>query len=276
MSQNGSTWTADQSSDMAFKLYQAQFDTTKTYEAVFKSEAPAYSFDFEVVDLMTQELDFNNTTSINYSMMNQYGGTFDSSYTPILANKNTILKTYKNNTAYGDTVVKATLSTKDKNVSPVIDLDRTSMIMINNIINDRVDIKLPETNPSGGNASAKYVTRAVTLASGFDAKGVHVIFDANMQSGTSFDVYVKVLAADDNGSFDSKPWIQVPNVDDVMNYSSSYTDFNEQKYFLDNISYTTNGIIHNSYQTFAVKIVMYSGTPAIVPQIKNFRAIATS
>ena len=276
MSQNGSTWTADQSSDLSFKLYYAQFDTTKSYDAVFKSSAPATAFDFEVVDVMSQELDFNNTTDINYSMINQYDGTSDSSYTPILANKNTILKTYKNNTAFGDTIVKATLSTLDKNVSPVIDLDRMSMIMINNIINDRVDVTIPETTASGGNASAKYVTRAITLASGFDAKGVKVTFDANMQSGTSFDVFVKVLAADDVGAFGTKPWIQVPNVDSVTKNSSSYTDFIEQNYFLDNISYISNGIIHNSFQTFAVKVVMYSGTPAIIPQIKNFRAIATS
>ena len=276
VSQNGSTWTADQSSDLSFKLYYAQFDTTKTYEAVFNSEVPANRFDFEIVDLITQELDFNNTTTIEYSMRNQYNGTLDASYIPLLSNKNTILKTYKNNTAYGDTVVKAKLSTLDKNISPVIDLDRMSMIMINNIINDRVDVTIPETTASGGNASAKYVTRAVTLASGFDAKGVKVIFDANMQSGTSFDVFVKVLAADDVGEFNVKPWIKVPNVDSVTRNSSSYTDFIEQNYFLDNISYTSNGVIHNSFQTFAVKVVMYSGTPAIIPQIKKFRAIATS
>lgn len=276
ISQNGSTWTADQSSDLSFKLYYAQFNTGKSYDAVFKSSAPDYGFDFQIVDLMTQELDFNNTTAIDYSMKNQWNGTMDASYTPILANKNTILKTYKNNTAFGDTIVKATLSTLDKNVSPVIDLDRMSMIMVNNIINDRVDVTIPETTASGGNASAKYVTRSVTLASGFDAKGIKVIFDANMQSGTSFDVFVKVLAADDVSAFDTKPWIKVPNVDSVVRNSSSITEFIEQNYFLDNISYTNNGTIHNSFQTFAVKVVMYSGTPAIIPQIKNFRAIATS
>ena len=276
VSQNGSTWTADQSSDLSFKLYYAQFKTGKAYDAIFKSSAPDRAFDYQVVDVMSQELDFNNTTDINYSMKNQYGGTLDSSYTPILANKNVILKTYKNNTAFGDTIVKASLSTLDKNVSPVIDLDRMSMIMVNNIINDRVDVTIPETTASGGNSSAKYVTRAVTLASGFDAKGVKVMFDANMQSGTSFDVFVKVLAADDVGDFEAKPWIQVPNTDSVVRNSSSYTDFIEQNYFLDNISYTSNGIIHNSFQTFAVKVVMYSGTPAIIPQLRNFRAIATS
>ena len=276
ISQNGSTWTADQSSDLSFKLYYAQFDTKKSYDAVFKSSAPDYGFDFQIVDLMTQELDFNNTTDISYSMKNQWNGTMDANYTPLLANKNTILKTYKNNTAFGDTLVKATLSTLDKNVSPVVDLDRMSMIMVNNIINDRVDVTIPETTASGGNASAKYITRAVTLASGFDAKGVKVMFDANMQSGTSFDVFVKVLAADDVGAFEAKPWIQVPNTDSVIRNSSSYADFIEQNYFLDNISYTSNGIIHNSFQTFAVKVVMYSGTPAIIPQLRNFRAIATS
>jgi len=275
-SKNASTWIADESSDLSFKLYQAQFSTNKTYEAVFNSSAPDSSFYFDVVDITTQELDFNNTTSITYSMKNQIDGTFDSSFTPLLANQNVNLKATRNNTAYGDTVVKAELITTDTNVSPVIDLDRVSMIMINNVISSKSQQNIPETTYTGGDAAAKYVTRAVTLASGFDAQNISVFFDANMQSGTSIEVYVKVLAADDTDTFANKSWIQVPNASSTVTYSSSYSDFMEQEYTLSGINYVSSGVTYRNFQTFAVKVVMYSNSSAIVPQFQNFRAIATS
>ena len=40
LSQNNSTWTADQWSDMKFNLYKAKFDITKTAEVVFKNAVP--------------------------------------------------------------------------------------------------------------------------------------------------------------------------------------------------------------------------------------------
>jgi hypothetical protein len=275
-SKNASTWIADESSDLAFKLYQAQFSTNKVYEAVFNSSAPDSSFYFDVVDITTQELDFNNTTSITYSMKNQLDGVFDSSFTPLLANQNVNLKATRNNTAYGDTIVKAELITTDINVSPVIDLDRVSMIMINNVISSKSQQNIPETTYTGGDAAAKYVTRAVTLTSGFDAKNISVFFDANMQSGTSIEVYVKVLAADDTDTFANKSWIQVPNASSTITYSSTYSDFMEQEYTLSNINYVSSGVTYSNFQTFAVKVVMYSNSSAVVPQFQNFRAIATS
>jgi hypothetical protein len=275
-SKNASTWIADESSDLAFKLYKAQFNTNQVYEAIFYSAAPNRSFDFDLVDITTQELDFNNTTSITYGIKNQVDGVFDSSFTQVLANRNVNLKATRNNTAIGDTIVKADLFTTDPNVSPVIDLDRMSLIMIENIISSKSQQNIPETTYSGGDAAAKYVTRAVTLTSGFDAHNMDVYFDANMQSSTSIEVYVKVLAADDASPFNTRPWIQVPNASSNITYSSNYTDFMEQHYTLPNITYVSNGVTYRNFQTFAIKVVMYSDNSVVVPQIRNFRAIASS
>jgi hypothetical protein len=275
-SKNASTWVADESSDLTFKLYKAKFDTGNTYTAMFSTDAPDRLFYFDTVDITTQELDFNNTTNLSYEIKNQVDGVQDVGYTSILANQNHILPATRNIGAIGDTVVKATLSTNDPNVSPVIDTDRMSLIAIENIISAKSQQTIPETNPAGGNAAAKYVTKPVTLANGFDADNISVFFDANMQSGSSIEVYAKVMASDDNDLFDNKPWVQIQNVSTSTTYSSSYNDYMEQEYTWNNVSYTSGGVEHNNFQTYAIKVVMYSNDATIVPQIKNFRAIATS
>ena len=180
------------------------------------------------------------------------------------------------NTALGATIIKAQLSTIDPNVSPVIDLDRISTILVKNIISAKSQQTIPETNPSNGNAAAKYVTRMVTLAQGFEADNISVFFDANMQSGSSIEVYAKVLAADDNDTFNNKPWVLIPNTSSTVTYSSSATDYMEQEYTLSGVSYTSGGVQYNNFQSFAIKVVMYSDDATVIPQIKNFRAIATS
>jgi len=275
-SQNASTWTAEQSSDLCFVLYQAIFDT-KPHTAIFNSNAPTSSFVYELAEVITQELDFNNSTKVSYSMKNSNINSIkDSASTPIIANQNVVLASTKMNVSAGDTTVSVALSTNDRNVSPVLDTDRMSMIMVNNIVNNVSDVTIPETSPAGGNAAAKYVTRSVTLSDGFDATGITVNLGLNSQSGSSIEVYVKVLAADDNDILQNKNWQLVPNKSAIETYSQSYSDFTPQQYQLQNISYVSGGVTYSSYQTFAVKVVMYSDNSSYVPQIANFGAIATA
>jgi hypothetical protein len=276
-SQNASTWTADQNSDLCFVLYKANFDTSTSHQATFHSNIPDRVFEFELVDITTQELDFNNTTSVTYEITNSFDGTPDAEPTLLLANQNLNLPATRNVVNAGDTVVTSTLTTTDPNVSPVIDTDRMSVILINNLVNNSTAVTIPETSSVGGNAYAKYVTRSVTLSSGFDATGITVYFDLNMQVDSSVEVYVKVLAADDNDTLQNKTWQLVPPTSAITQYSTSYSDWMPaQEYQLENISYVSGGVTYSNFQTFAVKVVMYSSNPAIVPQIKNFGAIATS
>ena len=276
-SQNASTWTAQQSSDLCFVLYQAIFDTTTPHTAIFNSNAPDASFVYQLAEVISQELDFNNSTTVTYSMQNtNIDNIKDSSSASIIANQNVVLTSTKKNASSGDTTVSVSLSTKDKNVSPVLDTDRMSLIMVNNIVNNTSDVTIPETSPAGGNAAAKYVTRSVTLADGFDATGITVNLGLNSQAGSSIQVYVKVLSSEDADTLQNKNWQLVPNTSGLATYSQSYSDFTPQKYQLQNISYINNGVTYSKYRTFAVKVVMYSSNASYVPQIANFGAIATA
>lgn len=275
-SQNASTWTPDQSSDLCFILYKAIFKTDKTYRAVFESTATP-SFDFGLFEVVTQELDFNETTLIEYQISNQYNSTRDVTPTSIVSNQNVSLNSLRNITNSGDTLVYVNMQTSDENVSPVLDMDRMSLVAINNVINNSTNVTSPETLPVGGGASAKYITRSVTLAKGFDATGITVYFDLNMQAGCSVQVFAKILAADDSDTLYNKNWIPIPSTKEVTTYSNNYNDFMlNQQWQLTNMSYTSNGVTYTNFQNFQIKVVFYSTNTAIVPQIANFGAIATS
>ena len=61
-----------------------------------------------------------------------------------------------------------------------------------------------ETEASGGNATARYISRRVTLSDGFDAGDLRVYLTVNKPSGTNVHVYYKILSSSDFASLRDK------------------------------------------------------------------------
>lgn len=275
-SQNATTWTADQKEDLCFKLHRAVFPVNEVKDIVFENETPTKNIEYQLVKITSEEIDFSDRTDITYELIMSENGVLDADYSPIVANKNINLQSTKNITANGHAKIKISMNTKTSDVSPVVDLDRLSLIGVRNIINSESDVVIPETYSAGGTAYAKYVTRPVTLADGFDATGLRVIFDINRPLGTSVKVYYKVKASDDDTAFDDRYYNELAVVEKNINFSSNEDQYLIDEYKVDDIAYTSNGIQYDSFKVFAIKIVMFSENPAFVPQIKNLRVIATS
>lgn len=131
-----------------------------------------------------------------------------------------------------------------------------------------------ETNASGGNNTARYITRKVTLDDGFDARDIKVFFESYKPIGTDIEIYYKVQSAEDDVEFDTKAYVQM-NLNTVDSgtivYSTNEDDFIEFEYNND-----TTGVPQpiSSFKHFAVKAVLISDNTPVVPIIKNFRVIA--
>ncbi len=95
--------------------------------------------------------------------------------------------------------VRLTMSTTRDNVSPVIDLHQFDLLGITNKVNND---STNETNPSGGNATSKYLTRTVVLEDGQDAEDIKVYLTASIPNTSSIEVYGKFLHGSDDGNFD--------------------------------------------------------------------------
>jgi len=124
-----------------------------------------------------------------------------------------------------------------------------------------------EINGLEGNAEARYITRKVTLASGFESEDLRIYFDAKIPSGTSIKVYCKV-APIANENFDSEIWRQLElSSSGVL----SETDFSEYVYKTPNDTVLPSG---DRFKVFAVKLALYSNDTTKVPEVRDLRVIA--
>jgi len=185
LSQNGSTWTADQNSDMMFQLYRYTFDTTTPTIAQFNVTAPASNTPFDLTSLMATDVVLPNT-SIAYTFNSEKstgGMTGFQTITPLTDYPMTdgygrrVLNPATGNLSFS---VKATISTLNADVSPFIDITRYGMLAIENIINDLPLSNSQITLTSGGtgystNANATVTISAPTGSSGTQATAAAVV-----------------------------------------------------------------------------------------------------
>jgi hypothetical protein len=179
-------------------------------------------------------------------------------------------------------IVNLTLSTGDSDVSPLIDLQRTSLWLIHNNIDFQdsagssgvlVDLNrnnpinyADETDPNGGSHISKHITRAVILEQ--KAVGLKILLGANKPSAAEFDVYYKV--ADEADNFDTLSWTLIAPEENLV------SDENPEIYR--DYSYLVGGVggLSTPFDKFILKIVMKSRNSAKIPSFKDLRIIAVA
>ena len=139
-----------------------------------------------------------------------------------------------------------TLSTTDTKVSPLIDLQRTSVMTIENVI-DMSD-------------AAQHITTPVILDEA--AEGLKILFSAHRPSAAQFEVYVKT--AQDDSSLDVAEWIKV-DIDAQVPSDESREVIREYSYSIEAV---------DQFSIFQTKLVMKSNNSSKVPIITDFRTIA--
>ena len=171
--------------------------------------------------------------------------------------------------------LRATLSSSNPFLSPMIDLERTSVHTIANRIDNpqllsgtdsgknNVENFLDETVPTGGSALAKYITRKVTLAQ--SSVGLRVIFAGNRPDGSDIEVYHKTQEAGADAPFAGLNWVEA-TIDTVVPSTDDPRQFNDYEYTVD--------LTASPFQIVAIKVVFKSQSSTHVPRIKDFRVIA--
>ena len=276
-SQNASTWTPEQNQDLTFNINIAEFAIGNTANAIFKDGTSSTEVKADIIQIIPQEVRINRTNiEWGVKLTDEGSDTFDTDYRPIIQNSNYILDEQKKITVNaGSYEERAQLSSENKFISPIIDTARNSVITVENLINN---LSTNETNASGGDAIARYLTRRVNLKDGFDATDLQVYLTANRPAGSKIYVYYKILSQFDSDIFDNRPWTLMGETSNTNSVSAS-DDLNE---YLEleyspttaNTTYTSGGVDYDTFKTFAIKIVMTSPNTTNVPLIKDLRAIA--
>jgi len=156
--------------------------------------------------------------------------------------------------------VQSTFTSTSNYLSPVIDLERSSLITIGNRIDNSATVA--ETHATNGSNLAKYVTKTVQLNDSSDS--LRILLDINRPNGSFVDVYYKL--GNTAGIFDTGAWVAAtPTGNNGAVAFSDGTKYNETEYTV---------TAANTFTIFAIKIVMRSGSTSTVPMCQDLRAIA--
>ena len=178
--------------------------------------------------------------------------------------------------------VDLTLSTVNANVSPVIDLDRASMNLIANRINniDSSSDVFPTTDfnastePDGDQNAAIYLTKKIALEN--PATSIRCFFAAAKKNNAEIKVLFKTLGSDESIDFDEKGYTffnTTGTTDSTVRNSLSDDDFQEYSF---TAGVTDDGVGEPlpEFSQFQIKIVMQGTDAANPPLIKDLRVIA--
>ena len=129
-------------------------------------------------------------------------------------------------------------------LSPVIDLQNSSILRYENLINDNSE---GETG-SDGNAVVRQIQKPVTLAEGLEAEDLKVYLTAYVPGTTAIEVYAKFHSSTDPESFVEKEWTKLDNVKNAGIESSRLNlyDYKELEFNIPTTpdTATLNGVVN--------------------------------
>ena len=184
--------------------------------------------------------------------------------------------------------VPITLTSEIDSLSPVLDMQRMSMIAVSNQINQidsssdvyPTSIYKAMTEPEGDNHSAIYLTKKIELET--PATSLRVILDARRFPEANIKLLFKTLRVDDASNFEEMGFrffnddgtVTGSGGPDVITRPSiSITDYIEHEY---TAGVTDDGIGSplEDFSSFQIKIVMRTTNQTAAPLIKNLRVLA--
>jgi len=284
--QNTGKMVKNDNETLAFRLHLCHFSSTGSIR--FVNGSGSGDTQFYINEMRLNAVDIApEGSAISYSSIVQSSPSV-TNYTQFLPNKNIVPATgyhlITSGTSQGGVAsVDVTMSSStDGMVSPVFDLEKSSLVTVSNTINNNTittrgdsqyNGELDPTN-SGSNYKtvARYITKKVTLDEGMEAENLTVAMSLcnpkkNSSIASSVKVFIRPIPVGEV-DFENTDYVELTTSDSGV--SSSDTDYREVSFT--NIGYTAL----TKFKTFSVKIVMFgSPTGEAVPHLKNLRIIAT-
>jgi hypothetical protein len=278
-SQNASTWVPDQNMDLKFKIKRAEFASSGTAEFIIQD--PASVSDYHMLFTNVSTILPTGTNVVWSAKAYNTDTTFDADWYPFNVMQD-INYSYLKRLAAAAGIggipslkLRATLTTDNSSVSPAIDAASLSVVTALNSINN--DASGEASVKAGGTALARYITKPVNLAAGFEASNLAVTVDINKPAGTDVKVYYKILPTEKTTPISDENWVLMTLESAVASSLSNY-DFREHRYFpsgaVDIYGVPQDNPISPRFNTFQIKIVLLSTSQANTPRLRDLRIIA--
>ena len=304
-SQNTNTWLEEANKSLCFTINKANFRKGTAFFELQTEGMPTTLYDSIFLDSATTGEGEVNSVNYTINTVNEYSA--PGNYAGAIAinpNTATVLPTRKKALATGDMKIGVTFKNNSMDVSPVLDKSRLGLYTFANEIDPYdTDTSAAELLPTGGIAHSRYISKVVTLASGFDSTGLEIKLDVNRKTGTDIEVFCRVMSSKDtntNNSIDNLSWRLVPyynkdsySVDSATtvkksNAGTEETFTTETYKILETDTLLSTGLKNLYYEAlvgdtlttfkdfnkFQIKVVFYSFDSTTLPKIKNLVATA--
>lgn len=299
-SQNSSEMTGNANTDLMFKLYRCNFNTTNTRNFVLN-----HGFTGESIEAALVQPNLFAFTPNNVSLV--YNLNLGSRTYPVTNSKN--LDLINPLTITSSAIVQYQLTTYNSSngmATFMIDLDRTNLVAVQYIVTERESsivetapipanprrrrrkrrrrnvtyttlVDLVEDNPTIpsviSDSTSRYISKYVVIPNNSYASELKVYFDANIPRNAVVSVFAKAFDSTQNSiDPDMQPYSRMdvdPSSEFLVGgqivYSTNEYDFKEAAYTL---------VPTGNFNTFLVKICMYSTDKIDIPVIKNLRVVA--
>jgi len=166
--------------------------------------------------------------------------------------------------------MKITMTTPADNISPIIDLQRLSLFLIQNRLFSPVSGTTPdfvaETTNTGGSTPAKYITRPITLEN--EATALDIRLSAAVRASSSVKMFYRTTSVDDVRKLGDVAWRAFNtdgSPDSSPEPSKNDNDFKEFKFSQSDLE---------PFSAFSLKIVLTGTISSYPPLIKDMRGIA--
>lgn len=197
-------------------------------------------------------------------------------FTRIVEGENTsfnhpkIIANETNETAYlagnSSATIKVDLKSGNNYVSPIIDLQRCSLTLVGNVIDDSSSINpIMETDPRDGSAGSKHVTTVYDLVN--DAVGMQILFDYNVPPEANLEVYFRTSTDGQNfyQNIEDTDWVLQETISPLVKNANPSVYSEGQA-----LPGGSEGTL-TAFNRAQVKLVMKSTNSAAVPTVKNLR-----
>jgi hypothetical protein len=193
LSQNGSTWTADQNSDMTFRMFRYNFSANPVNIQFLLDFPDVGATPYDITHLITSDVTVANT-ALGYEFNSETLTSGYVGYKPI-----TPLSDYDMNDGFGTRllnpetgestfILSADMQTSNPDISPIIDIGRIGFLAVHNRINnlELSSKNIMVTNGGFGYSNTGGVTATITGGGGAGATA-EVFVDGN---GVVQDIYI--------------------------------------------------------------------------------------
>jgi len=216
--QNNGSRFLDKNQSIMFKLNRATFPTDVTPRLVLEgASADAInqhgftvgSPDFHEAVVLSQDMNFPDTELKYYLNSDDptEGRVEGQPYLDIELKKRNTFDLNKQIDPAQRPLIEATLSTSNENITPVVDMDRLSIILRRlEFSNSTENEHMPKPPRVQETPVSRYIGKVVNC--GHEANVVRVSFEAIRKSGTNYKVYTRCTTADDTSIVD-KEWVQM-------------------------------------------------------------------